>query len=488
MEHAVDTETANRFRSETPLTSSHCHTSDRPWPLFFPEQINSRTPSSPMIPDYNFHRSHQRSAPSSASDSDDDRPSLCRCHNTHPYHPYHHTHHSPALQAQLPSLPRRRPSQSSNSSVSSSTSTSTPVHVPSSTSTTGRKVAANLQLFKETTPDVLRPSPADRSRSRPPTSRQETPQIVSPNEGEEVGETRFVRRTAWPDREAVAIRRGKSTISLKRGKTRDSDALLSSHDGDTKREAVPDAPVRKERAPSMHHDLVEWRPETLDRGRARERERPVIFPSQSTPLTLSISPIRERRFAFRPRVGSRRSVQSSVAFQEPPPSPTAPKHTRRGSSATRTSPVLHTHPLVPPPSVAPPLRDVSVSSNLESSWSTDDESAWDTTSIASSIATTTSPLVTQDELPDLSTTPPGTRVHYFPDASSLDDEDEAAYGTHDELNLSTALLPNVPLKPFKNQVGGHSAIYKFTKRAVCKVRTLLIAFQAFCLFLFSLTW
>ncbi|KAF8305136.1 SAICAR synthase-like protein [Clavulina sp. PMI_390] len=29
-------------------------------------------------------------------------------------------------------------------------------------------------------------------------------------------------------------------------------------------------------------------------------------------------------------------------------------------------------------------------------------------------------------------------------------------------------LPHVPLKPFRNQVGGHSAIYKFTKRAVCK--------------------
>ncbi|KAF8915861.1 hypothetical protein CPB85DRAFT_1176232, partial [Mucidula mucida] len=29
-------------------------------------------------------------------------------------------------------------------------------------------------------------------------------------------------------------------------------------------------------------------------------------------------------------------------------------------------------------------------------------------------------------------------------------------------------LPHIPLKPFRNQVGGHSAIYKFTKRAVCK--------------------
>ncbi|KIY65247.1 SAICAR synthase-like protein [Cylindrobasidium torrendii FP15055 ss-10] len=29
-------------------------------------------------------------------------------------------------------------------------------------------------------------------------------------------------------------------------------------------------------------------------------------------------------------------------------------------------------------------------------------------------------------------------------------------------------LPHIPLKPFRNQVGGHTAIYKFTKRAVCK--------------------
>ena len=30
-------------------------------------------------------------------------------------------------------------------------------------------------------------------------------------------------------------------------------------------------------------------------------------------------------------------------------------------------------------------------------------------------------------------------------------------------------LPHIPLRPFRNQVGGHSAIYKFTRRAVCKV-------------------
>ncbi|KIK61050.1 hypothetical protein GYMLUDRAFT_166854 [Collybiopsis luxurians FD-317 M1] len=35
-------------------------------------------------------------------------------------------------------------------------------------------------------------------------------------------------------------------------------------------------------------------------------------------------------------------------------------------------------------------------------------------------------------------------------------------------NISHDTLPHIPLRPFRNQVGGHSAIYKFTKRAVCK--------------------
>lgn len=36
-------------------------------------------------------------------------------------------------------------------------------------------------------------------------------------------------------------------------------------------------------------------------------------------------------------------------------------------------------------------------------------------------------------------------------------------------SVSHVRLPHVPLRPFRNQVGGHSAIYKFTRRAVCKV-------------------
>lgn len=33
---------------------------------------------------------------------------------------------------------------------------------------------------------------------------------------------------------------------------------------------------------------------------------------------------------------------------------------------------------------------------------------------------------------------------------------------------SNESLPHIPLRPFRNQVGGHNAIYRFTKRAVCK--------------------
>lgn len=35
-------------------------------------------------------------------------------------------------------------------------------------------------------------------------------------------------------------------------------------------------------------------------------------------------------------------------------------------------------------------------------------------------------------------------------------------------SASNESLPHIPLRPFRNQVGGHSAIYRFTKRAVCK--------------------
>ena len=43
--------------------------------------------------------------------------------------------------------------------------------------------------------------------------------------------------------------------------------------------------------------------------------------------------------------------------------------------------------------------------------------------------------------------------------------------------VKSSRLPHVMLRPFRNQVGGHSAIYKFTRRAVCKVRLDTLVFS-----------
>jgi inositol-hexakisphosphate 5-kinase len=63
---------------------------------------------------------------------------------------------------------------------------------------------------------------------------------------------------------------------------------------------------------------------------------------------------------------------------------------------------------------------------------------------------------------------PETAIHEDDGASMKD-----AFGTgsiRSSMNNSQESLPHIPLRPFRNQVGGHNAIYKFTKRAVCKVR------------------
>ena len=73
--------------------------------------------------------------------------------------------------------------------------------------------------------------------------------------------------------------------------------------------------------------------------------------------------------------------------------------------------------------------------------------------------------------PELSDFPPF--LSNFPDddlQGEEDGSDNGAFALGKFANLSQESLPHIPLRPFRNQVGGHSAIYKFTKRAVCKVR------------------
>ncbi|KIP07718.1 hypothetical protein PHLGIDRAFT_70655 [Phlebiopsis gigantea 11061_1 CR5-6] len=129
--------------------------------------------------------------------------------------------------------------------------------------------------------------------------------------------------------------------------------------------------------------------------------------------------------------------------------------------------------LVPPPSFTSP-------------WSSDedDESAWETASVTTSTSTTSasSPFPLS---PSRTSPVPQPLVRH---PSDEDDEQQSGPLSHfhdldlnqghngvDQgiptdwsFNLSQESLPHIPLRPFRNQVGGHSAIYKFTKRAVCK--------------------
>ncbi|CAG8611301.1 6707_t:CDS:2, partial [Acaulospora colombiana] len=390
-----------------------------------------------------------------------------------------------------------------SSSSSSSTSTSTPVLPPLSASTTGRKVAANLQLFKETAPPL---SPTRRSTaagiSAPPDVSTTTVPDATAEEGEElIRETQFVKRTAWPEREAAAVRRGKSIPTTKR-------TTLVSPSPDRDWDLEERDRVSRERGSSSRavvRDLREWHQENLERGRTRDRIGDTGSDSEGAgaaaavgvnasggggivnsasrarsakPDPISIpSPLSLNQ---RPPLAQRASAQSVRTLHSA--QPISPGHDRKRSvtfsiedleEPRAISPVQETTP--PPPY---PREATLPSSSLESPYSTDSESAWDTTSVASSVATTRSSTALRKlksrsrspspDMVDRAASPPrrrsGQREEFEEDEQQLDDE--GTFGTLDDLESTP--LPNVPLTPFRNQVGGHSAIYKFTKRAVCK--------------------
>jgi inositol-hexakisphosphate kinase len=406
------------------------------------------------------------------------------------------------------SRPSREGSHSSiSSSSSSSTSTSTPVIPPLSTSTTGRKVAANLQLFKETAPPL---SPTRRSTSRQSGGVPTTPDTATSipdatgEEGEElIRETQFVKRAAWPEREAAAVRRGKSIPTTKR-------TTLVSPSPDRDWDLEERDRISRERGPSSREvlrDLREWHQENLERGRTRDRIGDAGSDSEGAiapigvsasvggggggasrlrsvkPDPISIPSTLSLNNNQRPTLAQRASAQSVKTLHSA--QPTSPGHDRKRSvtfsidgleEPRAVSPVQETTP--PPPY---PREPSLPSPSLESPYSTDSESAWDTTSVASSVATTRSSSALRkrdDRSPSLdaydrAASPPRQRPSQ---REEFEEEDpqfgaENTFGTLDELEASTTPLPNVPLRPFRNQVGGHSAIYKFTKRAVCKVRT-----------------
>ncbi|TRM57198.1 hypothetical protein BD626DRAFT_515765 [Schizophyllum amplum] len=359
---------------------------------------------------------------------------------------------------------RRSPSASSDSSSSVERQLMPPPQHPSSG--IGRKVAANLSLFRETD-DAQGTEHEVEAEGEVTIVHRRTPSSSKTD----VAQFEFVKRSDWPDREAAAVRREKSSNALQRIRTHES-AKEGSQD------------ERKERL-SFHRDnniqdVAQWRKDVLESVRGRRRERgdgsgfdvwqgPEDHKSASSPLPWShaypLSPAPSRS-PHREREPSQLKPPSPEFSREHPPrlSPSHPGFQRPAS--------------IELPDPASPTDSPTV----HSPWSTDDESAWETASITTTTSAASSrffsppqdrprpsPLLRSSALQETD----HLRLHHDlkerrasmtssreqPDLEDLDDL---------ELDLSQDDLPHIPLRPFRNQVGGHSAIYKFTKRAVCK--------------------
>ena len=411
------------------------------------------------------------------------------------------------------SAAQRPLSRRSSSASSSSSSSGTPwkAHPPSTSSGIGRKVAASLDLFKEsaTTPSQEQPNPFESSRSVPSVSRHRSGSFQKLND---VGEPQFefVKRSDWPDREAAAIRREKSTTALERVRTRES--MSSPREEDSRR--------RKERQSSLRDtalsDLVQWRKAVAanqDDGRGRPRERSLwpedrvddafVCSPGSESSTSSSTTYQERNERTLPssphRQSSSRPHRSHSNVAEPmsplfpislfvptpdhaiPPPSSLPEDQSPPSTPVPTSPLpLTAQPRRQPASVVPPPSSLSL-------WSSDEESesAWETTSVTTTTSTTSAsspfplspsrtspvpqPLVRHPS--DEDDEQHGGPLMRFRDLDIGQGEEPLAHDLPEDwtFNLSQESLPHIPLRPFRNQVGGHTAIYKFTKRAVCKV-------------------
>ncbi|KAG7099389.1 hypothetical protein E1B28_001243 [Marasmius oreades] len=272
--------------------------------------------------------------------------------------------------------------------------------------------------------------------------------------------------------------REKSFHALQRARTRESN----NGSGDEQRTGLQRKSISRELALS---DLAQWRKEVQDweecgnRGRrrskiiddsvldndvpqSRHRELP-IKRQRSVVLPLSPSPSRSP-------VGRKSLDFSSAPFSVQTPGPFSTTFDHEGTPRSVTL-LRDTNPKQITPS------SHSLTSPTESPWSTEDDSTWETESVTTTTSTTSAhssfPVLRHHGTPSLSTE--GRQDARF--ASSLNtqsgypfagEDDDQRYLLDMDVDISQEHLPHIPLRPFRNQVGGHSAIYKFTKRAVCK--------------------
>ncbi|KAG6331036.1 hypothetical protein ID866_8057 [Astraeus odoratus] len=350
----------------------------------------------------------------------------------------------------------RRLSSSSGSSASSVSDSPTIASQPLSSAGIGRKVAESLQLFKESVPadswDV--PSTDKGNHHR----RHSTSQHA-----DNVAEARyeFVKRADWPDPATAAIRRERSSTALERVRTLEP---ITQQPEPTREQDVR-SPTRDVtlRSPQWRGDITA-RQDQHARGRRRERDVAVLGRDSGTPD----EPAHLYPRGYPPSPSPSRRPTNRVApltlysYPSDPPSDTHPPYSVDPDAVRPLRPVspYASSAVSPSPPLVPPTY---------SSWSTDDESTWETSSVASDTSTTSE--ISEQPLSPVA----------FPSLSPDSDDEfprslSRSKGSHtwnrDHLNMtfgdSQESLPHIPLRPFRNQVGGHSALYKFTKKALCK--------------------
>lgn len=421
-------------------------------------------------------------------------------------------HHGRSSPTSMKPLYRTSSSTSSSSCSSVLTNREEPaIHYPNVGM--GRKVAATLQLFKETSGTSEDPSSAEPRAEVTLGNRRVEPF----QEVEDVAEAfEFVKRSEWPARETAAIRRERSMTLAEKTKSRDSSINELE-----RKTSLRETPL---------YDVAQWRrdhPTTISRGRRRERafdelpgdtdprpEDPLHpFPHESSPIFIrprsrayppspSPSPSPSKRTAFFHHVPETTSLSSVPAHPvaKHPHLPSIRITTRYSRSPTPVRTAHHPNGYVSNP--ISPLESLS-------SWSTDDESMWETASTASTVASNTSAYGYPSSTAPSGPSSPSTLLQKLPETlqvsdtssrfSHLDQEDsleiDPLANIDDRIlavnvNRPEERLPHIPLRPFRNQVGGHSAIYKFTKQAVCKVRFIRTPFFFFFFFqqLFSMSF
>ncbi|KAG8713053.1 hypothetical protein FRC09_019138 [Ceratobasidium sp. 395] len=437
---------------------------------------------------------------------------------------------------------------SSGDSSSSALTATRPREVMASASASagiGRKVAASLQIFKETasaTPDEELASVSIEHHTvashRASSIKGKAPAIISPpvcsaDGVEEVREAQFVSRADWPDRKpSTATKRTKSFL-VERVDPRDGKADGQVKEHHRRRSSMSDQvgiilddldddhrgrswQRQDDNLPSVFESSVSPSPDVSRSSRISKRESPSRTILVTSPRTISSQPTEEEPSSLSTTPTGRSQVKPAPttpkSISRPSVSPvitrldsnqtlgTTPRAPRTRPSISRaassnkvpTTEVILDLPIDKPSSKSPtsvehtwdatptshpqplpiPTSPVPTRPARPSPYATySDSSEWETTSMTSSFSDAST---LSRSHPTSVSGPSGHASVENPEFGDISDEEEKSgngvIDIQDELDSLDidGVLPAVPLRPFRNQVGGHSAIYKFTKRAVCK--------------------